>query len=172
MFALVGQYGLLSERNELMKELQTYIQSIICSALICSVVYEVAKNTYAKEQIRAICGIFITLMILQPFAQIKMLSAEKWTAVFSEDAETAAFMGSDMVDEVLRASIKREVESYIIGKAEQWNAQIAAEVVLDRENIPVRAMLRGEISPQGKQNLAQVMETDLGITKENQQWTG
>lgn len=155
-----------------MKDLQSYIQAIICSGLICSVIYETAKNTYAKEQIRAICGIFITLILLQPFTKIKMLSVEKWSAAFSEDAETAAFVGSDMADEALRSSIKREVESYIIGKAEQWNARISVEVVLDRENIPVRAMLRGEISPQGKHDLEQVMETDLGITKENQQWSG
>jgi len=155
-----------------MQGIQAYILAVIGSVLICSLVFEVAKNTYAKETIKLICGMFITLMIIYPFIRIDMLSMEEFSAFMELDTETAALQGKDMVNEVLHDHIKYKVEAYILEKAEWWNGKITADVILNQENIPVKVTVNGEISPYGKQYLERIIEEDLGITKENQTWSG
>jgi len=155
-----------------MQGIQAYILAVIGSVLICSLVFEVAKNTYAKETIKLICGMFITLMIIYPFIRIDMLSMEEFSAFMELDTETAALQGKDMVNEVLHDHIKYKVEAYILEKANLPDTAIDVDIQLDKNQIPRAARIQGKYTDQVQTYLEMVLESDFGITKENQQWIG
>ena len=68
--------------------------------------------------------------------------------------------------------IKAETEAYILDKASQLNVELSVEVTIDEENIPTAVTLSGEVSPYARRQLQEIIESDLGIAKENQRWTG
>ena len=66
--------------------------------------------------------------------------------------------------------ITAQVEAYILDKAALYQAPVTVDVTLDEEGTPVSVRLSGAVSPYAKTRLSEMMETDLGIKKEAQQW--
>ena len=76
--------------------------------------------------------------------------------------------------ETVREGIKKEVQAYILAKAESLGAQLEVSVVLSDNQFaePVGVRIAGAISPYAKQVLIQTITDDLGIDREAQQWIG
>ena len=56
--------------------------------------------------------------------------------------------------------------------AEELETEIQAEVTLGENCIPVSVTIAGSISPQNRSRLSQVIASELGIPKEQQEWIG
>lgn len=70
--------------------------------------------------------------------------------------------------------IKEETEAYIQDKAEELGAQIRAEITLSEDDfpIPVSVVIRGSPAEHIRGRLQRILETDVGIEKENITWIG
>ena len=68
--------------------------------------------------------------------------------------------------------IKSTCEAYILNKATELGADIHVSVSVNSQHIPFAARIMGEVTSDVRKQLEQILETDLGITKENQSWTG
>ncbi len=152
--------------------MQNYIISILGAAMICGILKKMVQEELLRNLIHMLCGLVLTLVILRPLGSFDFGSLDMFSESCIIDGKQAAWEGEKMARDALSDSIKEGVEAYISDKAAQVQANIQAEVFLNEENIPVSLELHGNISPYAKAVLADMIETDLGITEENQLWTG
>lgn len=155
-----------------MDGLRQYVISIVVAALISSILSGIIKNGTAKGLIRLLCGLFLTFTVIRPLGQLDL----RWLTVDSislnREAEAVASMGENMARETMTEIIKEESEAYILDKAAAMNVELTIDITVSEEQIPVSAVLGGEISPYARERMEAILESDLGITKENQLWTG
>lgn len=157
-----------------MDKLSGYILSVIAAAMILGIVngFLDQKNASAVL-IRLIGGLFLTFTIVAPAANFNFSGITDFWEDFTLEGEAAAAYGENLARKELQAIIKSETEAYILDKAKDLQAVLTAEVTLsEAETVPVSVRLQGNISPYGKLRLQQILEDDLGITKENQIWIG
>ena len=93
--------------------------------------------------------------------------------ILQPQAQEAATAGEQQAKSALRESIKQRTEAYILDKAKTLAAQVAVEVTLSNEAIPVPIAVRisGNISPYARMQLQTILQEELGIPKEAQAWT-
>lgn len=157
-----------------MDEIRQYLMSLIAVAIICSIIHGMFhdKSTYG-QLIGLLTGIVMLVVLLSP---LKKITIPDW-APFQENYKLLAL---EYTEEGVAAAnsakadiIKAKSEAYILDKAASLDAHIYVDVTVSQEpdSIPVAVTLRGAISPYGKQVLEREIETQLGILKENQQWS-
>ena len=96
------------------------------------------------------------------------------TAVpYRQDAQFYSEQGEEFSRRAKAELIKQNVQAYILDKAKELHAPITVQVVLQEigEPLPQTVILTGRVSPYAKAQLQRMMEEDLGIAKEQQQWT-
>lgn len=158
-----------------MDTLRQYILSVTAAAILCGMVRSICSETGFRTTVNMLCGLILAVTILTPVIRIDLNGLiGEFTASYSQDALAAASVGEDTYQDSLSAIIKQESEAYILDKAAQLDASVDVEIILSEQDIPVpvSAVIRGNISPFSRQQLTQILENDLGIMKENQQWTG
>ena len=75
-----------------------------------------------------------------------------------------------MAQEVMGDIITTQVEAYIQDKAAQYSVTVAVDVQLNSEGLPTAVTVTGDVPPAIRNGLAEMMEQELGIEKEAQQW--
>ena len=157
-----------------MEALGRYVVSVTASAMICAVVMSLGGSGGKKALLQLICGLLLAVTVLRPVAQVNLEALLEIPGTFTQGAQGAAQSGEKMAREAMVDIIKSETEAYILDKAAGLNAAIAVEVSMEEEGtpVPVGATLSGEASPYARKRLEQILQTELGIPKENQRWTG
>lgn len=157
-----------------MDGLRQYIISVVSAAMLCGIVTGLMQKGTAREIIRLVSGIFLAFTVIHPIAGIDIASLTDYRFSYADDAAQAAAMGENITRESLREIITTQSEAYILDKAAALNAELTVAVTVSEEDtpVPVEVHLSGEISPFAKQHLQSIIQSDLGIAKENQLWTG
>lgn len=154
--------------------LATYITRITAAAILCGIITGLSgKKGSASTIIRTLCGVFLTISLIQPFVQFKIESIADYFEDFEVQSDALTAQGELMWKKELGDIIKSKTEAYILDKAQTYGADIQVEVSVDSSSIPVPTGVKisGTISPYGKRQLQQVIADDLGIATEAQTWT-
>lgn len=157
-----------------MSGLRSYIVSVVTAAVICGVVTALAKESGTGPLMRLLCGVFLAITALRPLAQVDL---EQWLDLplpYQQQARHYSAQGEEFARAAKAQRIMQETEAYILDKAKALRAEITVQVVLREtgEPLPQTVILTGRISPYAKAQLQRILEEDLGIAKEQQQWTG
>ena len=155
-----------------MDGLRQYVISVTSAALICSILLGLMQKGPAKELIKLLCGLFPAFTVIRPLSQLDIDALIDFSWPYTQEAEEAAAVGEDLARKTMAGIIKAESEAYILDKAAGLNAELAIDITISDAQVPVSAEICGEVSPYARQKLETILETDLGITKENQIWTG
>lgn len=158
-----------------MENIREYILSVTCAAVLCAVLGSFfEKKGTVGTLLKLISGLFLAFTVIRPVLKVDLTDLTSILQAYTEDAEAAAAMGEIYAREELSAVIKSEAESYILDKASSLGAELTANVTLSDDDIPLPAAvtLAGDISPYAKTVLSAQIEENLGIPKEDQQWTG
>lgn len=155
-----------------METLQQYLFSIICTALLCGILSSLTQKGIIKSILSLLCGCILTVSVIRQLGSIQWESIWETTFPYKDQAKEATAIGTEMAYDATAAIIKEKTEAYILEKADSLNAELTVMVTVSTENIPESAFLEGEISPNVRKKLEAILETDLGITKENQIWNG
>lgn len=156
-----------------MSGLRGYLFSIVTAAVICGLIGALAKDSGTGPLMRLLCGIFLAVTVLRPLAQLDL---ERWmdTALpYRQQAQHYTAQGEEITRRAKAELIKEKTQAYILDKAKTLHAQLTVQVVLREtgEPLPQTVILTGRVSPYAKEQLQRIMEEDLGIAKEQQQWT-
>lgn len=156
-----------------MASIRQYVLRLVCAAMASGIVLSLMKQSALKEQIRLICGLFLTYSILSPLIGLE-LPALPTLSVYTREGETAVSVGQNYAQKAQAQYISKACEAYILDKAEQLELSLRVEVtVAEKEAVlrPDSVTLEGEVTPEAKEKLAESITEELGIPKENQQWS-
>ena len=151
-----------------------YLLSVSAAALLCGLVrYFIGKKGTSAAVGNMVAGIFLLVTIISPLTGLDNLKLENITDRWQAEAADAASLGSNEAKKAQDAIIKQQLEAYILDKATVYHADLQVDIILSKTGnaVPVAVSLQGAVAPYAKQQLQQMIEQDLGISKENQQWT-
>ncbi len=157
-----------------MESLREYLLGILCAAIVCGlVVHFLGEKGSHGALVKLIAGAFMAFAVIQPIAGVRLSSIGSITDQFTLDAEDAMGKGQNLSKSALAESIKTQCEAYILDKADAMGLDLAVEVSLSSDDLPVPTAVRlsGSASPYHKSKLTAVIADDLGIAKEHQTWT-
>ena len=153
-----------------MNQLAQYILSVTGAAMLGAILKSLAGQGSLGALIQMLTGIFLALTILAPLVTLELPDPARWLSEFSANGEAFSADGEAMAADALGDIITAQVEAYILDKAALYQAPVRVDVTLDEEGTPVSVRLSGAVSPYAKNRLSEMLETDLGIKKEAQQW--
>ena len=155
-----------------MEALRQYALSIVTAALICAVISGFIQNNKSKEMIRFLCGVFLTVTVLSPVCKIDLHKIFDQLTPQALHTSELVEHGQTLADKAREDIIIEELNAYILDKAAALGAEVEVTVCLNENSIPVSAEICGNTSPDIRRQLSELLYWDLGITKENQLWTG
>lgn len=155
-----------------MDDLREYVIGIVAAAMLSGILIRLTQNSGSKEIVRMLCGVFMTITLIHPFAGRKELLWEPILPEISGLAEDISAEGTAAAENIKREFIKQRVETYILSRAEAMETDLQADVKLGDDCVPVSVRLTGRISPLNRSKLTQIIASELGIPKEQQEWIG
>lgn len=149
-----------------------YVISVVGSCMLCGILCAFVTDSKKKDLLRLVCGIIITMTVAAPLTRrdISWQFPEELLEI-ADDGEILA-AGEALAREEASRRIIAGCEAYILDKAELTDSGIQVEITLDDRQLPAFAEIRGDCSGETRRQLEALLESDLGITKENQRWTG
>ena len=151
------------------------ILSLSAAAVIVGILGSVCSDKKGPGAlIRMICGLFLGIHILSGLLNLDFHTLVSYSDNYMQSADAAVKYGSQISSEVAAEIIKTETEAYILDKAGSYGAAVEVEVLLTSDDIPVphSVQIKGNVSPYARSKLAEIMERELGIAKEMQNWIG
>lgn len=147
-----------------------YSFSIIICALYCSIITDLISDSRQKRITQFICGTLMGILVLRPLSGIELekMMLHGWDIPNSAAAYIS--MGEAAANNAQRQYIKDACEAYISSKAKVLGTGIVTSVQLDANMVPVYAEIQGTKDLSVRHQLENILETELGITKENQKW--
>lgn len=150
-----------------------YILSVVSGCLICSIVLQILPDSGRKELLRTICGAVLAMVILQPVSRIRLSDLSGVFSLEKTAAQPYIAMGEQAAEDLKRQYISSGFEAYILEEAEKLGAAgVTPYITLDDACSPVYAEIQGVGDPAIRKKLERVLTEEMGITKENQRWTG
>ena len=156
-----------------MEFIRQYLLSVIVVSVICAIVRILTRDKgAASEIIKLVCGIFIVVTLISPWNKISLSGIDNYIDDFTADAEAITTQASLLAKEEQAKIIKEQTEAYIQDKA------LAIGVLLDADasvselspGQPESIEITANTSPYQRQQIAQWIETDLGIPEDRQIW--
>lgn len=156
-----------------MEHIREYLLSVTAAALLCGIIQSLAGEKSGSAGIlRLVCGIFLSLTVIRPVSEIHLDELSLFPSDIIQDAEFAAEEGADYAKQAMARLIKEEAEAYILSKAQALRADLSVKIIVSTDDppIPIAVTLTGNVSPSIRKQLGMMMESDLGIPKEDQKW--
>jgi hypothetical protein len=151
---------------------KSYVYSILVCLFCCAIVSQMVQDGRRKSLLQFLCGTAVAITVLRPLTGLDLTQflAISDLEIFAADAYVAEGEATAGKERGLR--IKQTCEAYILDKAKAMGADIQPEVQIDEDWLPVSVRIQGSMDPQIQKQLEHILIRDMGITKENQQWTG
>lgn len=155
-----------------MDGLRAYVLGVAAASMLCGVLIRLPRSSGSAVIVRMLCGIFLTIVLIQPLAGKK---ARLWEAALpdvGEEAEEIISEGRASAEDIRKEFIKERLEAYILSRAGEIGADIQADITLGKNCLPTHIRVMGSISPIYRSKLTQIIASELGIPREQQEWIG
>lgn len=153
-----------------MESWKSYLYSIIVCAFLCSILLQILSDGKKKAMVRLISGTVLAIALLQPLSGIRPEDLIHVPVQNRYDADAYITQGQQLARDTRESIIEELCEAYILDKAKALGGSITVEFSLDQNGSPVFAHICGDAAPDVQLALQEILTTDLGIPKENQQW--
>lgn len=150
-----------------------YLLKLTAVALFCAVVVGFVGDKGALGKlVKLITGIFMIVTIAAPLGTLDMNGWTDYIDKLTLQTGSAVQDGENFAKDTLVGIIMEETSSYILDKAKAYDARLEVEVTVDDSAVPAPCAVRiqGSISPYGRQQLQRIIQEDLGIKLEAQEW--
>lgn len=149
---------------------EQYLLSILICTLTCGIISQILMDTKRKKLVRMICGIVIGIAIFYPLTKVNLEKYMYFPDADWKDSDFYISAGEKLSLTEQEKCIKTYCETYILDKAKELDAEIAVEIVLNEEKLPCFAQIQYGTDSKIQNELQRILETELGISKENQKW--
>lgn len=171
---VTDQRDLLYERGVVMEAAGEYILSVTATALICAVSGKLLVKGTAAHVVKLMTGILMALTMVSPLLSIRLDQVMDLVDDIHISADYVAHEGENSARQEMAQRISKQLESYILDKAESMGVELVVTFELESKGLPVpcAVTLQGNIGPYAKAVLTDYIEQNLGIEAEAQIWTG
>ncbi len=154
-------------------EFRSYLIRLTTAAVLAALVRRLAPEGGTGRAARLGAGLLILLTAFGPLAQVDTVSAAERLARsgFSDPLSTEDF--SVETNNLLSGLISQEAETYILDKAREMGLTLSVCVetrVEDTYPVPWSVTIRGSPTQQQQTQLSGIIDQELGIPKERQEW--
>lgn len=157
-----------------MQTFHQYIISVVAVCVSCGIIRRlVGDKSASSSAINVLCSVILAITIISPALKINISDLRNYLYGVTAEANMLIESGTSNGTEELREVISSKLGAYVLEKADLYDCNICTvEVVLSEEQIPTPIGLQviGRFSPFARSKLSEMIETNLGIPKENQQW--
>lgn len=147
-----------------------YIISVIVCTLCCGLISSMTSGSGQEKLIHFICGVIVVVTVLRPISAIELPSLSACLDDYRYSAQEYVHIGENLTKAEQERYIKEACEAYICSVAEDLVADISVHVQVDTNLMPAAAEITGRFNGEVRNEMEHILETDLGITKENQLW--
>lgn len=156
--------------------MSAWVRGIVYTAFVCSVLQVFIKSGKLREVLNICCGLAIIISVIAPIKDFAFNSYSLSMAKYREDAEAFCDEGNANRENLNRTYIEEKYEAYILDKAKVSNADICnvkVGVEWSSEGLwyPVSAEITYNCGEIQKDEIAESIEAELGISKANQKWS-
>ena len=156
-----------------MENLKQYFISITACAILCSIITGLlGKEKASGRLVNMLCGLLMSFTLIRPITHLQIDKYTYFSNSLSDNTQAVIAAGENYRINQLSAIIKEETETYILDKAQALNCTLDVEVIIYKSDppIPTEVYINGNPTPSAKEQLTQIIEADLHISKENQIW--
>lgn len=167
------QYDVLHERGDIVSGTAQYVLSVVAVSILCGLIQVLAgKEGVHSGVVKMMTGVVLTVAVFSPVTKVEFTNLEDYIDTMESMRDTAVWDGELRADDSLRDIITEKTRTYIMDRAAELGATLQVEVSLNSEELPTpdTVTISGEISPYVKQQLTQIIQKELGIPKERQEW--
>ena len=145
---------------------------VTAAALLCALADSLMPEGSVRRVGRLALGLVMLAAVLRPLVQIEAVSpAELWSDYQAQTAQEQQRLEEER-DQTMKTIIEREFAAYIVDKAAQMGVECTAQVTCELEEngvfLPQSAVLQGTFSSEQREEMAGVLEEELGIAREQQ----
>lgn len=157
-----------------MFDFKQYIIAVTAAAVVgCIAISTCDKKSAISAVVKLIVGVIMTLTVLKPMVEFKTADISSYLLSVNRSASDSAQAGSTWADSEVAVIIRDRCEAYILDKASSAGVEIGVEVTVGDQPpfIPSSVVVTGNVSPYARIQLSEIIEEDIGVSKENQIWT-
>ncbi len=153
------------------------IRELCAVSLLCGAALSILPEGGVKRVAEILCTASLILAVISPLKELDMDAYALENARLHELETSLAQQGQEAGERLKRLVIEQEYEAYILDKAKELNielggAEVEVQWSLEGFWMPWGAELSSGCSPEERQRLSDILESDLGIPYERQRWNG
>lgn len=150
--------------------MKTYVSSILVCALCCQVFSRLVTGARGKKLLQLVFGTLLAVTLLSPLSRIDPQFLLQPLSLVLTNADPWIAEGENQARKARETCIEEGCAAYIFDKARIPQGDLTLQFTLDENLIPTFVEIRGWAEPDTQTNIQTLLATDLGISKENQQW--
>ncbi len=153
-----------------------WLHAVIYTGIVCSIALLLTPEGRVKKALGLICALAMCAAVASPLGELDPDAYSRALAQYRLDAQRYADRGEDYSKNLNRTVIEDECEAYILDKAEKLGAGISEVCVTavwssDGYWYPHELSIKTDISEEQRNELADCIAAQLGISPENQKWS-
>lgn len=152
---------------------RSYLLGVVSAGMLCALVQTLTPKGAVRRVSTLACALVLILTVLSPLRALDVTALARAVSRFSI-AEDAAQSGVEIHSrELIATLIKQKCEAYILDKAQRLGAAVTAEVTVDSAGAypyPSGVRLTGAATPDARRALGVLIEENLAIPSERQEW--
>ena len=155
----------------MMDAIGKYLISITAAAVICSIIRGFSeKLSVSKALVVMITNLFLLVTIISPIRKIRISDISIFPKEMITDGSAYIQEGTKLAEVAKEQIIQKEIEAYILDRAQAIGLRVDVEVLLDETDLPTHIIIQGTASPYKQQQLSNEIQSQLGIEQENLEW--
>ena len=152
---------------------RTYLFSICAAAVLSVLVPMLISKNMIRKTTEFACGLLLLVVVVSPVVQLDLTDFRQIISSYMLDPSTTFAEQNAAEGNFTAERISLQCEEYILDKAEAIGMNIQVEVHMNEDMLyplPVRVMISGRYSPWQKEKLSFILEQDLGVPENQQEW--
>lgn len=152
----------------------SFLLRLTAAAVLCGIVRSLSAGSMGSGLMKLLTGVFMLVILISPLKDVTLPQLGGFAGSMSEEAQQIVGGAQEQTRQELQKIIISETEAYILDKAKNFGAELTVEVSVDDSDLPMpcAVTVRGSVSPYARQQLQQIIQSDLGIDLEDQTWIG
>lgn len=156
-----------------MEKLGQYLLAIAAVGILVSLLQAAAPGEQGKRAVKLAGSMVLLLVVLAPLPGLGQANLNRLVADAVEELENTEIPVSAAGENQIAAGITQRCSAYIWDKAAELGMSVEAQWQLtegDGWPYPTGVVLRGTWTEPQRQALAELLEQELGIPMEEQEW--